>query len=74
MMTIEEMLIVAKSVAYLMGDRTITITELEKDTACLMLKRIADQKMDWSEQQRRQMKDLVDYCKEATQMRRETIQ
>ena len=44
----------------MMGQSTISLSEM--DVACEALKRIADQRYDWSEQQRNTYKWLVDYA------------
>ena len=59
-MTITEILIFAKILAAISGDRTITVTPVEKKIAADALKRIADQRMDWTPQQKEQYKMLVD--------------
>lgn len=59
-MTISEVLIFAKILAYIFGDRTISVTETEKKYAAEALKRIADQRMDWTQEQREQYKMWVE--------------
>ena len=64
-MTIDEMMLCAKIFAYAMGDRSVSVTQLDKDAAYGMLKRMADQRWDWTEAQKEQYKALVDACKQA---------
>ena len=59
-MTINEILIFAKILAFASGDRTVNVTDLDKKMAADALKRMADQRMDWTGQQREQYKLLVD--------------
>ena len=59
-MTINEILILAKILAYASGNRTVTITDLEKKIAAEALKRMADQRMDWTMKEKEQYKILVD--------------
>ena len=59
-MTINEILLFAKILAFASGDRTVTVTDLDKKMATEALKRMADQRYDWTEQQREQYKLLVD--------------
>ncbi len=62
-MNAEELIIFAKMIAYAMGDPSVKLTDLEKETAFSMLKRNADRRVDWTEQQKEQYKELVDICK-----------
>lgn len=59
-MTITEILIFAKILALVSGDRSVTVTDVEKKIAADALKRIADQRYDWTQGQREQYKMLVD--------------
>jgi hypothetical protein len=45
------------------GDSSVKLTNLEKEMAFSMLKRNADRRIDWTEQQKEQYKELVDICK-----------
>ncbi len=65
-MTLEEMMLCAKVFAYAMGDRSISLNQTDKDFAVSMLKRMADQRWDWTEEQKSQFKALVDVCKQLT--------
>ena len=62
-LSIEEMMLCAKIFAYAMGDRSISMTQLEKDEALALLKRMTDQRWDWTEQQKTQFKTWIDLCK-----------
>lgn len=59
-MTITEILIFAKILALVSGDRSVKVTDVEKKIATDALRRIADQRMDWTQEQREQYKKLVD--------------
>lgn len=59
-MTINEILIFSKILAYVSGDRSITITDAEKKIAASALKRMADQRTDWTFPQKEQYKLWVD--------------
>ena len=63
-MTLEETMLTAKIFAYAIGDINISLNQLDKDSAVSMLKRMADQRWDWTEGQKKQFKDLVDTCKQ----------
>ena len=60
-MAINEILLFAKILAFASGDRSVTVTDLDKEMATEALKRMADQRMDWTEQQREQYKLLVEF-------------
>ena len=60
MLTINEILLFARILAYASGDRSITVTSIDKKLATEALKRMADQRMDWTLEQREQYKMLVD--------------
>lgn len=62
-MTADELIILAKMIAYAMGDPSVKLTGVEKETAFGMLKRNADGRIDWTRQQKEQYKELVDICK-----------
>lgn len=62
-MTLEEAMLCAKLFAYAMGDRSISLSQIDKDSAFALLKRMTDQKWNWSEQQKKQYKVFVDICK-----------
>lgn len=63
-MSLEEMMLCAKFFAYAMGDRSVSLRETDKELAVDMLKRMAEQRWDWTEQQKQQYKILVDVCKQ----------
>ncbi len=64
-MNIEEILLFAKILAYLSGDKSINITSLDKEQACSALKRMANQNMNWSPQQREWYKAFVDFVEQS---------
>lgn len=64
-MTINEQLCITKLFFIamgMMGQNTITSTEM--NIACEALKRTADQRYDWTDQQKEVYKWLVEYAKE----------
>ena len=63
-MTLEETMLCAKIFAYAIGDRNITLNDKDKESAVFLLKKLADQKWDWTEEQKEQFKALVDICKQ----------
>lgn len=58
-MKIDEILLFAKILAYVSGDRSVTITGIEMEMAADALKRLADQRFDWTQEQREQFKAMV---------------
>ena len=63
-MTLEEMMLCAKVFAYAMGDRSINLHQVDRDSVVCMLKRMADQRWDWSENQKEQFKTFIEICKQ----------
>lgn len=59
-MNITEILIFAKILAAVSGDRTVMVTSVEKKIAADVLRRMADQRFNWTQAQREQYKMLVD--------------
>ena len=59
-MNITEILIFAKILAAVSGDRTVMVTSVEKKIAADVLRRRADQRFNWTQPQREQYKMLVD--------------
>lgn len=59
-MSINEILVFAKILSFVSGDGTVTITDADKKMAAEALKRMADQRFEWTEQQKQQYKMLVD--------------
>ena len=58
-MNINEILLFAKILAYVSGDRSVTITDIEMEMAADALRRLADQRVDWTQEQREQYKAMV---------------
>ena len=63
-LTLEEIMLCAKIFAYAMGDKSISLNQLDKDSAVALLKRMADQNWNWTKQQKEQYKALLDTCKQ----------
>lgn len=58
-MNINEILLFAKILAYVSGDKSVTITDIEMEMAADALRRLADQRVDWTQEQREQYKTMV---------------
>ncbi len=56
----EEQLLVARIIAYAMGNKAISLSDIDKESAKKLLKKMADQRNDWTPEQREQFKALVD--------------
>ena len=63
-MTLEEMMLCAKVFAYAVGDHSVNLNQVEKDSAVGLLKRMANQRWDWTENQKERFKLLVEMCKQ----------
>ena len=61
--SMEEMMLFAKIFAYAMGDKSISLNQIDKDAAFSVLNRMADQKWNWTEQQKANYKALLEACK-----------
>lgn len=61
--TIDEIILFAKILAYASGDRSIVLTNTDKDLAYEALKRMTDRRTDMTEQQKNNFKMLIDLCK-----------
>ncbi len=61
-----EMLCFAKLFSSAMGDRKTTINPNEVDIAAETLKKLADNRNDWNQEQKELYKLLVDYAKKKT--------
>ena len=70
-MTLDEAILCAKMFSYAMGNRSVSLTQMDKEAAFTMLKRIADQRWDWTEEQKQQYKTLAELCKQLMQVRRD---
>lgn len=63
-MTFEEMILFAKIVAYVSGDKTIVLGNADKEMAYATLKKMVDRRIDMTEQQKEAFKSVVDLVKE----------
>ena len=61
-----EFLCLAKLFAMAMENRPITISQLERDAAFKSLKAMADQRSDWTQEEKAYYKMMVDFGDEAT--------
>ena len=59
-MSTDELLLVAKVFAHVVGNPAVTLTDLDKDAAKVLIKKMADQRYDWSPNQKDEFKKLVD--------------
>ncbi len=63
-MNLEESMLCARIFAYSIGDRCVSLNQIDKDATVAMLKRLADQRWDWNEQQKQEFKGLLEFCKQ----------
>ena len=63
-MTFDEMVLFAKIVAYVSGDKSVNLTDVDKDMAFNTLKKMTDCRYDMTEQQKKEFKAVIDLCKE----------
>lgn len=63
-LTFDEMVLYAKILAYMMGDASIVLSDKDKDIALSLLKKMIDQRIDMTEQQKEQFKFSVDVLNE----------
>ena len=63
----EEVLAITKITAYFFGDKTIEVTKIDKKVACEALKKMADNKSDWTRQQKESYKQLVEYLEQCVE-------
>jgi hypothetical protein len=59
-MSTEELLLVAKIFAYVMGNTSVTLTECDKEATKQLIKRMANQRYDWTPRQKEEFKKFVD--------------
>lgn len=59
-MSMDDILLIAKIFAYVMGDTSITLTNLDKNAAKLLIKRLVDNRYDWTPEQRELFKMFTD--------------
>ncbi len=59
-LAITDILLITKIFACVMGDKSITLTELDMEAAKMLIKKLADQRYDWTSEQREQFKMFVD--------------
>ena len=62
----DEAILIAKIFAYAFGDKNVELTELDKSMAYDLIKKMVDQRADWTKQQKEQYKALVDVIKRLT--------
>ena len=60
----EEVLSITKIIACFFGDKTVVITDFDKKVACDALKKMADNKYNWTSQQKESYKMLVEYLEQ----------
>ena len=59
-MSADEILIMAKVFAYVMGDSSVTLTDIDKASAKYLIKKIAERRYNWTPAQKEQFKLLVE--------------
>ena len=59
-MSVDDALLIAKIIAYAMGDSSVTLTELDKNATKALVKKIADQRYDWLPEHRERFKMFAD--------------
>ena len=59
-MSMDDILLIAKIFAYVMGDTSVTLTNLDKDAAKSLIKRLVDNRYDWTPEQREFFKMFTD--------------
>ena len=59
-MTFEEMIVVAKAIAYFSGNTSVDFTYNDRDVAVEMFKRMTDQRLDLTLEQKEQIKAIVE--------------
>ncbi len=59
-MSADELLLVAKIFAHVMGNPTVAISDLDKESAKVLIKKMADQRYDWAPNQKDTFKKFVD--------------
>ena len=59
-MSTDELLLVAKIFAYVIGNPSVTLTQLDKDAAKTLIKKVANERYDWSPKQKDEFMKLVD--------------
>ena len=62
-LSFEDMLLVAKIIAFVNGDKSIVLTDIDKDMAFRLMKKMIDQRYDMNTQQKEQYKMLLDIYK-----------
>lgn len=62
-LSLEDMLLVAKIIAFVNGDKSIALTDIDKDMAFRLMKKMIDQRYDMNPQQKEQYKLLLDIYK-----------
>lgn len=63
-LTFDEMILLAKIVAFISGDTSVNLTNSDKDMAVEIMKKMIDGRWDMTEQQKREIKAVIDLCKE----------
>ena len=63
-LTFDEMVLLAKIVAFISGDTSVNLTNSDKDMAVEIMKKMIDGRWDMTEQQKREIKAVIDLCKE----------
>lgn len=62
---VDDAILFAKVLAYAMGDRSISLSQLDREAAFDLLKKMAECKWNWTEAQKEQYKCFVEICKQS---------
>ena len=62
-LTFEEMILVAKVIACFFGNRTVVFTDMDKEVAFELMKKMTDQRIDMNRQQKEQFKVMLELYK-----------
>ena len=59
---LDELMVYAGLTVYALGDRSVVLTDTDKEIAVSMLKRTVDQRSDMNAIQKERLKNLLDIC------------
>ena len=64
--TPDELLLIAKSLAFAFGDRSVTVNDADKEVAGRLINKIVDNRIDLTYEQKEQFKILIEIIKVET--------
>lgn len=62
-LTSDELLLIAKLLAFAFGEKSITLNEADKEVASRLLNKIVDNRIDLTYEQKEQLKALIEIIK-----------